>query len=135
MKGTRRNKKNAVASVSPDISLIVEDKNISTKTERPVAIIGEADDEVGNDQASSQKENQEETVGKPSTPSRKNSNVPKVTPQKPEDQKPNKSPRKGPFGRKILDEDVVVLKPAIDVPALVKIVYRCRFCDRIFCVK
>lgn len=135
MKGTRRNKKNAVASVSPDISLIVEDKNISMKTERPVAIIGEVDDEVGNDQASSQKENQEETVGKPSTPSRRNPNVPNVTPQKPEDQKPNKSPRKGPFGRKILDEDVVVLKPSIDVPALVKIVYRCRFCDRIFCVK
>ena len=105
------------------------------KTARPVAIIGEVDEEVESDHASSQKENQEETVGKPSTPSRKNPNVPHVTPQKAADQKPTKSPRKGPFGRKILDEDVVVLKPAVDVPALVKIVYRCHFCDRVFCVK
>jgi hypothetical protein len=126
MKSTRRTKKDVVASVSPDTSLI-EEQNMSLKSARSVAIIGEEDDDEEDDQMSSQKENQESLKSKPSTPVKKNANVPTVTPQKPEEQKSAKSPRKGPFGRKITEEDCAVVKAAVDVPNLVKIVYRCCF--------
>lgn len=127
MRSTRRSKKDVVASVSPDTSL-TEEQNMSLKSARSVAIIAEEeDDDEENNHLSSQIENQESLKSKPSTPVKKNPNVPTVTPQKPEEQKSAKPPRKGPFGRKVTEIDCAVAKAAVDVPNLVKIVYRCHF--------
>ena len=101
---------------------------MSLKSARSVAIIAEEeDDDEENNHLSSQIENQESLKSKPSTPVKKNPNVPTVTPQKPEEQKSAKPPRKGPFGRKVTEIDCAVAKAAVDVPNLVKIVYRCHF--------
>ena len=141
MKTTRRGRKDVVASVSPETSLIEEKKDnnslsLPLKSTRKVAIVGRNNEDNencddDNENVSSSKENKEECKSKPSTPVKNSKNIPTVTPNKADEQKPNKSPKKGPFGRKITEEDYVVSKPAVDIPALVKIVYRCQFCNSI----